>query len=188
MNLYRLYTDQELTGLLKSGDHAAFTEIYHRYWPLLFAHARHMLRNNDAPMDIVQEIFTNLWNRSADLQLEISLKAYLYGATRNLTLTQIQKGKRKDHYLSSLVKQFEKGSPVTDEQVICNEFVERMEKELANLPPKMRAVFELSRKEGLSHKEIAEEMDLSDHAVKKTIHRALKVLRTQLSALLFLTW
>ena len=188
MPAYCSLSDQELTALLKEGDHAAFTEIYRRYWPLLYAHARHLLREDDAPMDIIQELFTNLWKRAADIEPGTSLKAYLYGATRNLTLTQIQKGKRKEHYIQSLARHLETAAPAADEQAVYHELVARMEKSLADLPPKMRAVFELSRKEGLSHKEIAAEMNLSDHDVKKTIHRALKVLRTQLSSILFFTW
>jgi RNA polymerase sigma-70 factor (family 1) len=183
---YRSLTDTELIDLLKEGDHAAFTEIYKRYWPLLYAHSRKMLRDDQEAMDIVQEIFTVLWNRSTELAFTLSLRAYLYSSVRNLTINHINKSKLKNKYISSLAELIEKGASVTDEQVIFADFAGRIEKEVANLPPKMRAIFEMSRNQGLSHKEIAEELDITDHAVKKSINRTLKILRAQISSVFFL--
>jgi hypothetical protein len=61
MAAYGTYTDQELTALLKGGDERAYTEIYTRYWPLLFRHSLKMLHDEDQAMDVVQDIFTSLW-------------------------------------------------------------------------------------------------------------------------------
>jgi len=60
----------------------------------------------------------------------------------------------------------------------------KFEKELALLPPKMREVFELSRKSYLTHREIAEKMEISDHTVKKQINNALKILRLRIGIFL----
>lgn len=181
----RSLPDEELTDLLKSGDHAAFTTIYHRYWPLLYAHARKMLRDDQEAMDIVQELFTTLWTKAPELALNTSLKAYLYAAVRNFTLNQIRRGKLRDQYVASLAGYLEKGEFVTDEQVICADFMRRIEQEVSGLPPKVRAIFEMSRHQGLSHKQIAQEMDMTDNAVKKSINRTLKVLRAQISSVFF---
>src|SRR5690606_5387963 len=58
-----------------------------------------------------------------------------------------------------------------------------IEEEIANLNPKTRKVFELSRKENLSRKEIAEELGIAEETVKSHIHTALKILKIKLGDL-----
>ncbi|MGF7081981.1 RNA polymerase sigma factor [Mucilaginibacter sp. UYCu711] len=178
-------SDQELVDLLKSGNHAAFTELYKRYWTVLFHHARKMLQDEDAAVDIVQDVFTTIWIKSAEININISIKAYLYAAVRNRIVSSIRHSKVHESYLDSLVTIIEKGEMVTDEQVRYREFSAQIEMEISKLPPKMREVFELSRKEGLSHSQIAQELNIADETVKKQIYKAMKTLRLKLDAFLF---
>jgi len=178
-------TDQELVGLLKSGDHVAFTEIYNRYWVVLFQHARKMLQDEDAAVDIVQDVFTTIWIKNSELTITTSVKAYLYAAVRNRIISSIRHSKVHESYLDSLTSIIEKGEMVTDEQVRFREFSAQVEMEISKLPPRMREVFELSRNEGLSHKQIAEELNIADETVKKQIYKAMKALRLKLDTLLF---
>jgi RNA polymerase sigma-70 factor (ECF subfamily) len=60
---------------------------------------------------------------------------------------------------------------------------ELIEKEIAALPPKMREVFELSRKANLNYREISEKLNISDNTVKKQMSNALKILRSRLGVL-----
>jgi RNA polymerase sigma-70 factor (family 1) len=182
---YGELVDDELVRLLKAGDEFAFTEIYTRYWPLLFRHARRMLNDEDEAMDVVQDVFSILWENAMNNSAIITLKNYLFVAVRHRTLNAIAKGKRREDYISSLAIFIDKGDYATDNLVAFNEFVKQMENEVANLPPKMREVFDMSRNLGYSHKEIAERLQISDHAVKKSINRALKILKAQLSSVFF---
>ena len=182
--VYSKLIDEDLFSLLKNGDEEAYTEIYNRYWALLYSHARHMLRDDDEAMDVVQDVFTGFWKNAVEITLIASLKAYLYTATRNKTLNAINRNKQKDTYLISLASFMEEGELATDNQVAFNEFIDQIEKGVANLPPKMREIFELSRNLGFSHKQIAEKLAITDHTVKKTINRALKIIKTQLSVFL----
>lgn len=185
MNSYKSYSDIELTSFLKSGDELAFIEIYNRFWPVLYLHSRKMLRDDDQAKDIVQDIFTNLWNKCEDIQINSSIKNYLYSSVRNHTLNYINRGKLKDKYLDSLVDFVHKGEFQTEEQVIVRDLSERIEREVADFSPKMKTIYELSRKKGLSNLEIAFELNITDHAVKKTINRALKRLKRQISIFIF---
>ncbi|MNL67317.1 RNA polymerase sigma factor [compost metagenome] len=63
-----------------------------------------------------------------------------------------------------------------------------IEKEIAALPQKMREVFELSRKQNLSHKEIAEQLGISEQTVSKQVTNALKILKTKLGLMLYLVF
>lgn len=183
---YTNYTDEELLSCLKSGDEKAYVQLYKRYWSVLYAHSRHMLRNDEEAKDIVQDIFTVLWNKREEIQKGLAIKPYLYASVRNHTLNHINRGKLKNKYLESLAQYIAKGEKVTEEQVCYRDFAARIERGIENLPPRMKQIFELSRKAGLTNMAIAEELDISDHTVKKTIGRALKLLRTQISVLLLL--
>lgn len=78
MPSFELLTDLELANLLKSGDHAVFTEIYNRYWKFLFNSAYSALRDKESSMDVCQTVFLWLWENREVITVKNSLKAYLH--------------------------------------------------------------------------------------------------------------
>lgn len=177
MNPYRALSDIELVSLLEKGNSEAYAEIYQRYWAVLFRHARKILQNDEEAKDVVQELFAALWTRFSELNLTGSLSAYLYSAVRYKVFDLIDKSKVRDHYFASLEQFIEQEEYTADQALREKELANLIEKEIAMLPNKMREVFELSRKQHLSHKEIAQQMDISAQTVKKQIHNAIKILR-----------
>ncbi|PWG80203.1 RNA polymerase sigma factor [Pararcticibacter amylolyticus] len=178
---YEGISDAELTLMLRNGDHAAYTEIYNRYWHVLYIHAARMLQDRDEAMDVVQDIFTTIWNRSSDLQIYTSIKTYLYVSVRNQILKFLSRSKLHDKFVKAIAENYQEGMNVTDEALAFNEFSRLIEKEIANLPPRMQEIFLKSRVEGLSHREIAEDLGVTEHTVKTTIYRTLKLLRSKLT-------
>lgn len=189
MDKYRGLSDAELLILLRSEDESAFTEIYNRFSPVLYLHARHMLHNRDEARDVIQEVFTAIWNRRMDLDLTKSLNSYLYRSVRNTVLNLIRNEKKDSVLMAEIGEALEKGERSTDEQLNYNELKRLIELEVALLPPRMREVFELSRNQQLSHAEIAALLEISDLTVKKQINKAIHILRERLdlpATLLFL--
>lgn len=181
MSAFSKFSDQELTALLQKGDPSAFAEIYERYWGVLYIHALKMLRDEDEVKDVLQELFSSLWAKAAGLQLSTSLSSYLYAAVRNKVFNLIEHQKIKRNYSASIIQFSQQGDYVTDELLRINELKQLIEKEVMKLPSKMREVFELSRNSYLSHKEIAEQLGISDKTVRKQINNAIKILRLRLS-------
>jgi RNA polymerase sigma-70 factor (ECF subfamily) len=180
MRTIDVQTDLELLSRIREGDEAAFEVIYKRYYPLLYVHACKLLKSPDEAEDIVQEIFSGLWQKAARLEITVSLSAYLYAATRNRILNWIERRKVRTEYLLSIQEFSRDGTYITDEQMRERELAALIEKEIAALPGKMREVFQLSRYENLSHREIAEKLNISDKTVKKQVSNALKILRDRL--------
>lgn len=180
---YKASQDTELLRLLHSGDHSAYKEIYERYWVSLYRHSLRMLQDTDQAKDVVQDVFTMLWVRRNELDLHTSLSSFLYAAVRNRTLNQIDHSKVRSDYMISLQHAIEEGAYSTDELLNEKELAKRIEAELANLPEKMRVVFELSRKHDYSYREIADELCITDHTVKKQMSNALRILRTKIGLL-----
>lgn len=180
MRPFEAFSDVALLELFQSGDMNAYEEIYRRYWSLLYISSCKILRGEDDAKDIVQEVFVSFLHKGRDLQLTTSLASYLYAATRYKVLDRIKHLQVKDQYLNSLGDFAEAAHTLTDDRLLEKEFVARMEKAIQQLPDKMRVVFELSRHEDLSHKEIARLLNISDKTVKKQISNALKVLKVKL--------
>ncbi len=177
---YSSFTDHELTGLLKADDRAAFAEIYDRYKRLLFLNAYNRLRNRQEAEDVVQEIFASLWNRRLTLTFSGHLAGYLYTSVRNRILDHYSQQQKESIYIQSLQKFIDEGESITDHLVRENEMNALIDREIAQLPKKMREVFELSRKAELSHKEIAEKLNISEQTVRKHVQHALRTLRVKL--------
>ena len=186
MSDYPILSDPELFMLLKDGDSAAFSEIYQRYVHALLSHAYNKTRDREMAKDVVQETFTNLWARKDAIEINRNLSGFLYTSVRNSILNQIAHLNVKEKYITSMLRCYEDGHVITDHLVREKQFAQLIEKEIAGLTPKMRTVFTLSRKEHLSHREIAEKLHLSEQTVSKHITNALHTLRLKLGALLFL--
>ncbi|WP_184549225.1 RNA polymerase sigma factor [Mucilaginibacter sp. FT3.2] len=183
---YSNATDHELLVCIKEGSKGAFEVIYDRYWAGMYIHAYNMLKEEDEAKDVVQELFTHLWSHCNELELRLSLKGYLYTSLRNRILNIFDKSRVRKKYTNSLVTYFEEGHSVVEEQFREKELRYIIDQEVANLPEKMRQVFLLRRNEHLSHKEIAEELQISDKTVKKQINNAIKLLKLKISYLFIL--
>jgi RNA polymerase sigma-70 factor (family 1) len=183
---YGLYTDQDLTERLKAGDHSAFAEIYNRYKFVLHNHAWNKIRNMDEANDALQEVFSTLWLKRESINIGSNLSGYLYTSIRNHLLNVIVRKEVRTRYINSIQQFTNEGGVRTDHLVRENMLRAAIEKEIAVLPPRMREVFELSRKQHLSHKEIAAIMNTSEQTVKKQMTKALKILRSKLSFIAYL--
>ncbi len=180
MDRYSGQSNKRLMDLVRQHDEQAFTEIYNRYKGVLFVHAYRMLENAEEAQDIIQDLFTVLWSRRSEIVLTGSLSSYLYAAVKNRILDQMARDKTRDRYIDSLAGFIEEGEYITDHQLRENELNRLIEKEVSLLPARMRQIFEMSRINNLSYKEIAKEMNISDKTVKKQISNALIILRKKI--------
>ena len=185
MSAYKSLTDHELFILMQGGNKFAFEEIYERFNGLLYIYACKMVPDREDARDIVQEIFVYLWS-NPNIQIKSQLSNYLYTAVRYKVFDWLDKNKSRSNYLQSLEDFSLKGDYVTDDYIREKEFASLIEKEVSLLPPKMRQIFEMSRQQHLSQKQIAEILHLSDKTVKKQMSNALKVLRLKLTSFLLL--
>lgn len=188
MTAYRAYSDQQLAVLLKEGDRNAFTEIYERYYGLLYVHTRKRLKDLETAKDLVQELFADIWVKRSVFDLSVSVSGYLYRALRNRILNSITHQQVADKYVLSLQGFLDQEPVAADHLVREHQLKYIIEKEIAALPVKMRQVFELSRKANMSHKEIALELDLTEQTVRSHIKNALRILRIRLGLFAYLVF
>ena len=145
INDYTNLSDLELMALLKSGDHAAFSEIYNRHMEMVYAHCQKMLKNEEETQDLVQEIFISLWEKAPLLELKTNLSGYLFIATRHKVLNLMRKNRNANSLLDMFSLYNVSHESSTFELLCEKELAKNLEIEIANLPVKMRRVFEYSK-------------------------------------------
>ena len=178
----QLLPDEErLFRLLCEGDKDAFDQIYNLYWKRLFLYVVKVIRDSEAAEDIVQEIFVSLWLRRLEITEQRTLSGYLFTAARFKGINYVQDQLKKGKHADSLIDHFNASQDGLDDLMEAKELNSIINKEIEKLPPKMRDVFVLSRRDQLSHKEISEKLQISDKTVKKQINNALKHFRLVLS-------
>jgi RNA polymerase sigma-70 factor (ECF subfamily) len=175
------WSDEELTAFVRNDVHGAFAAIYHRYKAPLVIHASRKLGGNlEDAVEIIQEVFLNFWHNRHGLPEVVNLKAFLYVSVRNKVLNHIQHLKVVDRFADSCQTFALSQGGAADHLIREKQMVEIIEKEIESLPPKMKVVFLLSRKEHLTSRQIAEKLGISEFTVKNHIKSALKILRGRL--------
>ncbi len=186
MIAYNSLSDIEITDLIKSGDQMAFTEIYNRFKGLLYIYACKITKDEDIAEDLIQELFVSIWDRRQLINFNTSVASYLYSAVRYRFFDLVDKQKVRADYITALQTFLDQGDHSTDNYIFEKELSLIIEKEISNLPSKMRKVFLLSRKENLSNKDIAQRLNISEKTVKNQISTSLKILRVKLGLVSFL--
>jgi RNA polymerase sigma-70 factor (family 1) len=174
---YNKLDDSDLLQLLLQGEEGAFSEIYERYWKLLFYTAHNIIRDKDIAQDVVQEVFISLWQGRRAVKIQ-SLKAYLQQAARFQTLKAIRAQKSDDQFYSRL-------ATVTTDIIYENPLLFKeqealLKKILGSLPDDCRHIFHLSREEQLTYKQIAGQLNISEKTVEKKMSICLKHIRQAL--------
>ncbi|MBE9602222.1 RNA polymerase sigma-70 factor [Pedobacter sp. MC2016-24] len=178
---YSEYTDQELTALLKEGDREAFNQIYRRYVQYLYQYAFNILKDEDECTDAVQDIFVWLWENRIKINVNV-LKGYLIAAVKYKLTRVIQGSKRRYEILSAKPLQEES---FVDDSLEVKELKHAINEFVVALPERSRMIFEMSRNEYLSNKEIAARLNISEKTVENQMTIVLKKLKSGLGKMSF---
>lgn len=179
--------DDKLFARISQGDEEAFTIVYNKYHKLIYVLAYRYLMSVEMAEDVVQHVFTRLWEYRSELCVSISLKNYLFTMTKNHVLNLI----RNEN--SALVKNYEivQAIPVYEDDLIEKleekEMMSLFYQAVELLPPQKREICLMKIKEELSNQEIADKLKLSINTVKTHYSEALKLLRLHLGKMLIIT-
>lgn len=176
--IHRLINEAELFSGLAKGDERCFDSIYQHYSARLFPYVDKIVRSRTLTEEIVQDIFVQLWiNRHllANVQYPTS---YLFNIAANKTLTYLKKISNNQKLVDKMASGLSDYSNETEEQLIVRESTRVIEMAVAQLPEQRRLIWELSRNEGLSHKQIAERLGISPSTVNNQLGHAMQHVRS----------
>lgn len=168
---------------LKEGDKEAFSLLYKHYWERIYAFGRLYLDRNERAEDVVQEVFVKIWESREFLREEENFKGLLFIITRNLIFNQYRKNVNEDFYKMTILAAME-ASYSLEEEIEAGDLREYIDLLIRDLPPKRREIFDLSRKEHKTYKEIAALLQISEKTVENQIGEALKYLKRNIRLLI----
>jgi RNA polymerase sigma-70 factor (ECF subfamily) len=176
----KTYSDAELFLLLQQGEKAAFEVIYERYFIRLVNTAFKRLHSRDEAMEVVQELFLQLYQKRTQIEYTQNLPAYLHTSLRNKIIDRFRvRMSREKHH--NYLRQIQSSEVQEQPELVmdCKLLAGRIRGVIDQLPEKCREAFLLSRVEQLSHQGITERLNISLSTVEKHIGKALKIIRRQ---------
>lgn len=168
-----------IAGLIQD-DESAFCELYALYKNRLMFFAMKFLKSKEFAEDVFQDAFTSVWQNRRFLNPDSPFAPYVYTIVKNRILNLLA-GIEKEQQLKNIILS---GSVDvtndTEDKILDDDLNQLLEKALLDLTSQQRRIFDMSRKEMKSHKEIAEELNISVYTVQQHISASLKVIRSYL--------
>ncbi|MDR1737956.1 MAG: RNA polymerase sigma-70 factor [Candidatus Symbiothrix sp.] len=172
--------EHELVAKLTQDDKDAFAELYTRYKGRLLYFAMEFVKSRDFAEDVYQDAFTAIWQTRKFINPDLPFATFLYTIVRNRIFNLLRNIEMESALKEQILANATDHSNNTQESLTALDLQNTLDKALAQLTPKQREVFELSRKTGLSHKEIALRLNISVLTVKSHITASLKILQDYL--------
>ena len=172
--------EKELVELFIGGSQAAFGELYVRYKERLMYLSRRLMKNETEQEDIVHDIFVQLWELRNSINPELSFSAYLYTMTRNYILKKFRHFDVHTRFAQTVLMNATELTNETEDEIIDNDYQILLNKAIDKLSPRQKEIFQLSRIQEFTYKEIADMLQISVETVQEHASIALKKIRVYL--------
>lgn len=181
MPLNNTYTDRELLLQVAHGDKEAFRQLFNQYKLRLYSFVLQMTHSRVDAEEIVQDVFTKLWESRENLGGVDYPGKYIYTIARNKTLNHLTRLARDRRLLHQLWVNVSHHDNATQEILQAQESQQLISKAISQLSAQRQTIFQLSREQGLTHEEIATRLGLSKSRVKNILVEILKHVRDYLA-------
>lgn len=178
MKLYP--TDIELVEKLQKGDIEAYDLIYEKYSGKLYYFGLKYLQSSDEAEELVQTVFLKLWENYKTLRKESSFKSYLFTIAYNDICKIFRKRSYNQKFIEDSLYENSQSSSYSEESIDYQSVLNRVRQITENLPERQRVIFEKSRFEGKSTKEISQELGLSPGTIDNYISKSLQFIRSRI--------
>lgn len=172
----------QFTIRIKIGDEQAFELLFRKYYIRLCCFVNKFLNDPEEARDIVQDVFTKLWEGRENIDPEESLNAYLFKIAQNNSINILRRKRVESKYVDIYKIVYVANREIFPyDSLLANELNDSITTAISKIPPKCRRIFELSRFEGLKYFEIAANLHISVKTVEAQMSKALKILRIELN-------
>lgn len=163
-----------------------FEKTFRQHYSLLVNFANTFLHDINDSEEVVQQTFVKIWENKENINIQNSIKSYLFTSVRNSCMNHLKHEKVVNHYkaYNKEIRDFEEHKTVINFESI--EMFETIQNAIKKLPEERKKIFLLSRNEGLKYSEIAEKLQISPKTVENQMSSALKFLRIELKDYLLL--
>lgn len=172
---------KDLFKQFKNNDKNAIDRLYKTYSRKLYNFAFAYLKTEEDALDVVQDVFINVWNKRDCLNDDTNLEAYLFTITKNSVISIFRKKITEKEYLDYLHYKAVQQYSINDEQYDYQHLSNRIKELTEQLPAQRKIVFKLSKEKGLSNRAIAEELNISVKTVEDHMTKARHFMKSQLT-------
>jgi RNA polymerase sigma-70 factor (ECF subfamily) len=165
---------------IRSGDTEALGRLLKETWAPLVLYLRTILDSVEAAEDAAQESYVRLWEHR-DRWAPGSARPVIFRIGRNVALDLRRKAEVRRRWIRRHRRDPVVSPPTPEESLTTSECIRQFREALESLPPRRREVFELVRFRGLSHRDVAQVMDISYQTVANHLRLAMQDLRRLLS-------
>lgn len=169
--------EKELLARLKRSDKQAFRQLFDQFYKYLLVTAINVLGDREMAKDMVQDVFFELWKRRETLMIQSSLKSYLRRAAVNKILNHIKRSKKFDNTEPDHYQHLPQAEASVQEELEAGDLQGVINQAIESLPERCRIIFTLCRLESLSHKQVAQQLNISTKTVENQMTKALKILK-----------
>lgn len=169
--------ERSLVLRLIDGNGDAFCELYAAYKNRLIYFAMRFLKSREYAEDVFQDAFTIIWQGRRFINPDASFSSYLYTIVRNRILNQLRDLVNQDKLKEQILQQAVDYSNDTKNEILANDLKHLISCAMQQLTPRQRKIFEMSREQQMSHKEIADVLGISVNTVQESISTSLRTLR-----------
>lgn len=169
-----------ISGLI-AGDLACFQHVYQFYFRRVFGFVNKFALNSEDAEEITQDVFLKLWDKKSEICEDKCLSSFLFTIAQNMVIDKFrQYAVREKHFSQLIGKDFQLNA--TEQLVNFYELSAIVNNLVDGLPARRRSIFKLSRERGLTNKEIADVLKISEGTVEKQMSKALAYMRSRLKA------
>lgn len=174
-----LHTEKELVNKLKIGEPFAFEVLFYKYRNKVKGFAVKIVPAQVDPEEIVQEVFVKLWLKREAVDPEKDFQSYLFSIAKHLVFDHLKSAVNRRIYFVGDVFQQDLLIDENVESTFAQNVEEKLQQLISEIPERRQEIFRLSRFEGLSYKQIAERLNISENTVDSQIRNALAFLRKE---------
>jgi len=164
--------ESDLLLKLQAGDTRAFEQLYHQYSPRLYLNILKMVKDELTAEELIQELFTKIWQKREVMGIETDFLSYLYRVAQNLVhdfFRKLQRDRKMmEHFKSIATENYEQ----IETALNYKESEHLLNTVLNKLSPQQRSVYVFCKVEGYTYKQTAEKMGISPHTVKEYLSKA----------------
>ena len=171
----------ELARRIRAGDSAAFETLYKIFWSAMYSFAFRYVQSGEEAEDVVQEVFFRIWRNRSEWNVIGSVQNYLFISVRNASIARLRRNATAHRWSErerSETSSESKTDPETDLELA--EKRADIERALAEMPEKRRAVCAMRWIDGMSYAEIAERLGITEKTVENHIGNGVKFMREHL--------
>jgi len=165
-----LEEDIGLVYRLHNDDIGAFDRLYHKYHQAIYRNIFKLTKSDHVSQDILQDIFTVLWEKRAEIKPEQSVSGWLFVLSFNRSVSYLRQKLKESVVVNSLT--FKETEPDTDYMHAINDQYYLLYEAINKLSPQKKKVFTLCKLEGKTYEEAAEKLNISKHTVKEYLGHA----------------